>query len=505
MARIIGSLKMSSNMEVRAGAPLDARSIVPTKADLTLAANFPYDYIGMTVVVQEEAKMYILKARPITDLENWVEGGSAGDLDNYYTKDEVDEIVARVYKPAGSATLATLPDLTEDPLTTLGNVYNMTEEFTTTDDFAEGAGNTYPVGTNVVVVNIGDDTTPNYKFDVLPGFIDLSGYQLKMQIETIPTASEDLEGTIYQYVGTSTATYTNGYFYECIEDPETPDSYIWVKKNVSDASSAGELSDTLTCTKAAGGINVGDTYIAGTTFETLWRDLLNPTAYPTLTAPSVTLTTPTSKLLESGSSVECTLTANFSRGSISPAYGTDGYRSGAATGYALNGGTPQAGNTFVETVDSTNATFTVNTSYAAGEQPKDSIGEDYDAPLPAGSVNSPALTFEFVDALWANIASIATVAKQGLVSKTTGIKQFKFPAATVANPEIFDVPASWTVTAVEVLNTLSNTWETCADEFTITETTHPNAADTAVNYNRYTCNLGYAMDPRDIRIKWSTT
>ena len=503
MARIIGSLKMSSNMEVRAGAPLDARSIVPTKADLTLAANFPYDYIGMAVVVQEEAKMYILKARPTTDIENWVEGGSAGDLDNYYTKSEVDEIVARVYKPAGSATLATLPDLTEDPLTTLGNVYNMTEEFTTTDDFAEGAGNTYPVGTNVVVVNLGDDTTPNYKFDVLPGFIDLSGYQLKIQMDVMPAASEDEEGNIYQYTGATTANYTNGYFYQCIEDPETPDTYIWVEKSVSDASSSGELSDTLTCTKSAGGINVGDTYAAGTTFETLWRDLLNPTAYPTLTAPSVTLTTATSKLLESGATVEATLTANFSRGSISPAYGTDGYRSGAATGYALNGGTPQAGNTFPVTVDSTNKSFTVNVSYEAGEQPKDSTGADYDSPLPAGSVNSATLVFEFVDALWANIASITQVAKQALVSKTTGLKAFTFPAATAANPEIFDVPASWTVTAVEVLNTLSNIWEDCSSEFTITDTTHNDASDTAVNYKRYTCNLGYAMDSRQIRIKWS--
>ena len=189
MSRIIGSLKMSSNMEVRAGAPLDARSIVPTKADLTVAANFPYDYIGMTVVVQSEAKMYILKARPTTSLENWIVAGDAEALENYYTKDEVDEIVARVYKPAGSATLATLPDLEEDPLTTLGNVYNMTEEFTTTADFAEGAGNTYPVGTNVVVVNLGDDETPVYKFDVLPGFVDLSGYQIKIQMDTMPAAS----------------------------------------------------------------------------------------------------------------------------------------------------------------------------------------------------------------------------------------------------------------------------------------------------------------------------
>ena len=53
----------------------------------------------------------------------------------------------------------------------LGNVYNVTNAFTTTDSFVEGAGNKYPKGTNVVVVKSGED----YKFDVLAGFVDLSG------------------------------------------------------------------------------------------------------------------------------------------------------------------------------------------------------------------------------------------------------------------------------------------------------------------------------------------
>lgn len=39
MARIKGTLKLSSNIEPLAGAPLDARSIVPTLADLTAAGS----------------------------------------------------------------------------------------------------------------------------------------------------------------------------------------------------------------------------------------------------------------------------------------------------------------------------------------------------------------------------------------------------------------------------------------------------------------------------------
>ena len=56
-----------------------------------------------------------------------------------------------------------------------GNVYNISEAFTTTADFVEGAGKTHSAGTNVVIVNSGTSESPVYKFDVLAG--DLSGLQ----------------------------------------------------------------------------------------------------------------------------------------------------------------------------------------------------------------------------------------------------------------------------------------------------------------------------------------
>ena len=47
MSRQTGSANLSASIEPLAGAPLDARSIVPTLADLTVGSNFPYKYIGM--------------------------------------------------------------------------------------------------------------------------------------------------------------------------------------------------------------------------------------------------------------------------------------------------------------------------------------------------------------------------------------------------------------------------------------------------------------------------
>lgn len=95
-------------------------------------------------------------------------------ITNAYTKDEINAKISAVYKPAGSVAFAELPSLSES---TLGNVYNVTDAFTTTANFVEGAGNKYPKGTNVVVVKVGDA----YKYDVLAGFVDLSGYVERKQ------------------------------------------------------------------------------------------------------------------------------------------------------------------------------------------------------------------------------------------------------------------------------------------------------------------------------------
>lgn len=267
----------------------------------------------------------------------------------------------------------------------------------------------------------------------------------------------------------------------------------------------GALGADLDVSKTVGGVTKGDHYNSGTSIETILRDMLNPTEYPTLTDPSATISSSIAKLLEVGSSVNAVLTVTFNRGSINPAYGTSGKRSGAATGYKMNGGAQQSGNTFNVVVNETYDTFTANVSYEAGEQPKDSTGANYSTPLPAGNVNSSPFTYEFVHALWSNTANISTIAKNDLVSASTKTFTFNFPAATVANPEVFDVPAEWTVTAVEIKNDLTGAWEDGSATFTKSNTTHNDAAGVSSDYKRYTCNLPYNMAARPIRIKWSTT
>ena len=78
MSRAKGTANLAASLEVLAGAPLDAREKVPTKADLYLAANFPYPYVGLETYVASENKKYRLIASDVTVEANWQEVGSGG-------------------------------------------------------------------------------------------------------------------------------------------------------------------------------------------------------------------------------------------------------------------------------------------------------------------------------------------------------------------------------------------------------------------------------------------
>ena len=98
--------------------------------------------------------------------------------------------VSSAYKAGGSVAFAALP--TPDAAH-LGFVYNVTDKFTTTDAFVEGAGSKNAAGTNVAIVAVTDGETTNYKYDVLAGFVDLSGYDTAEQSNTKLAGKVDKE------------------------------------------------------------------------------------------------------------------------------------------------------------------------------------------------------------------------------------------------------------------------------------------------------------------------
>ena len=129
-------------------------------------------------------------------------GTGTAPVNGTAVKSAIDAAIASVYKPAGSVAFANLPSPVK---ALLGNVYDVTDAFTTDSKFVN-SGQSYPAGTNVVVINT---TGTTYKYDVLPGFIDLTPYQLA---ETAVTHTKNTAaGSTTQPVyiasdGTATAT-----------------------------------------------------------------------------------------------------------------------------------------------------------------------------------------------------------------------------------------------------------------------------------------------------------
>lgn len=122
------------------------------------------------------------------------EGTNAADA---VTKAQLDAAALGALTPSGSVAFANLPALSA---ASANHVYNVTDAFTTTADFVEGAGKSYPAGTNVAIINTGTAESPVYKYDIYGSFIDLSGYALLASpaftgTPTAPTAAPGTDTT----------------------------------------------------------------------------------------------------------------------------------------------------------------------------------------------------------------------------------------------------------------------------------------------------------------------
>lgn len=97
----------------------------------------------------------------------------------------IDTAVSSAYKTKGSCAFADLPALADAKI---GDVWDISEDFVTTDDFVEGAGVSYTAHTNAVRVN--HDGKP--KWDALAGIFDSSKFVTTDQFQE--ATEEDIRG-----------------------------------------------------------------------------------------------------------------------------------------------------------------------------------------------------------------------------------------------------------------------------------------------------------------------
>lgn len=115
--------------------------------------------------------------------QTWVTSQSYATTTN--VNNLISQAVSTVYTPKGSlADISTLTTLATSGK--VGDVYNISSEFTTTNVFVEGIGKKYPAGTNIVLVEV-EETK---KWDVLAGSVDLSAYVKSSEL--IAITSEEI-------------------------------------------------------------------------------------------------------------------------------------------------------------------------------------------------------------------------------------------------------------------------------------------------------------------------
>jgi hypothetical protein len=125
-------------------------------------------------------------------IENTISATSTNAISSKAVNDAIKAAVSSLYKSKGSITFANLLLLTNMEV---GDTYNVSDAFVTTDAFAEGPLVSYPAGTNVTYLSTG-------KWDCLTGIYDLTPYQkinepaLYTNNKTIPRAINEIKVTL---------------------------------------------------------------------------------------------------------------------------------------------------------------------------------------------------------------------------------------------------------------------------------------------------------------------
>ena len=263
-----------------------------------------------------------------------------------------------------------------------------------------------------------------------------------------------------------------------------------------------------------GGISIGSTFSASTMTD-LFDMMLYPELFPTLTNPSSSFSFTQSGLHEIGELIATlNFSSVFSRGSISPAYGTSGYRSGLPNTYVYTGyGLSNVLSTSLSDSETATGYTVVNGSqswsgavkYDIGEQPKSSKGNNYSTPLPSGQTSTSTQTITGVYPTFATTVAIDTMTKQPLALMNSTYIGVTMVAEDDTNKQKMEFPTVWSViTGIQFYNTVSSTWEWIGgskanslltfDITSVTETIQGNI----INYNRYT-NNGAKIGSRQLR------
>lgn len=240
------------------------------------------------------------------------------------------------------------------------------------------------------------------------------------------------------------------------------------------------LSDDIATVNALGGIPAGTTVaqLKNKTFSQLFDELIFPTVNPTFEAPTAFLSlrsTSTTPIIQevgtTGASVPVAASFNtgYNPGVIKIAGVKKQNRGGdlkSNESFIYINNDP-ASKEFPTEIPEGSIIYKYRAAYAQGPQPLDSKGNNYQTPLPVGTVDSAAVTINGVYPYFTNKDNNETFAKLALTTSNT-LSAVKFKAEG-PNKHTFKLPVKYILIKIELLNTLSDKYENYGiDKFTKT-------------------------------------
>lgn len=240
--------------------------------------------------------------------------------------------------------------------------------------------------------------------------------------------------------------------------------------------------------------------LEGKTVEEILLMMLYGVVNPTFTNPSFRVELNGPEVVTVGQLTSLSGTMVFNRGAITPAYGTSGYRSGAVTGYEINGVPTDTADFVIELIPVAGEnTVTCIAHYAQGEQPLNSIGQNYSQPLPAGSIMATARV-KGVYPLYSDDNS-TTLSFSWFTDETGEGYQSVLATETLTTKQSFAVAAECPLVGVKQFETMTQTWQWIGGsaEASLTYFDTTLVKGDSLDYILYT-NNDYLTGERELRI-----
>lgn len=257
------------------------------------------------------------------------------------------------------------------------------------------------------------------------------------------------------------------------------------------------LADDIATVNALGGIPAGTTVaqLKNKTFSQLFDELIFPTVNPTFVNPTAFLSlksTSTTPIIQevgtTGASVPVyeSFIMEYKKGDIKIAGIKKQDRGGSLKSsesfiYINNDPTNKK---FPTEIPEGSIIYKYRAAYAQGPQPLDSKGNNYQTPLPAGTVDSAVVIIKGVYPYFTNKDNNEAFARLALTTSNT-LSAVKFKAEGPTK-HAFKIPAKYTLTKVELLNTLSGKYENYGVDKFITRTENIEIQGKQVKYTVYT-------------------